>query len=126
VSDIPMAEWEAILATPMPEPLDNDLDDSEGSDRHIGPSSIAEDKHVSGDGGRTLSSDANGAPVLAEIKSVQERQTSTDICAMTSYFNPMGYTSRRRNYQLFRDALRRQGLPLATIELAFTPGDGYV
>ena len=36
--------------------------------------------------------------------------------ALTSYFNPLGYRSRRDNYRLFRERL---GLPLITMELGF-------
>jgi hypothetical protein len=42
-----------------------------------------------------------------------------DFWAVTSYFNPVGYVSRRANYRQFRDQLK---LPLLTVELAFERG----
>jgi len=37
------------------------------------------------------------------------------LWAITSYFNPIGYASRRRNYRVFRQNLR---VPLAVVELS--------
>lgn len=51
------------------------------------------------------------------------------LWAITSYFNPSGFHSRRRNYHVFRERL---GLPLVTVELAsrrgfdLGPGDAEV
>ncbi len=42
-----------------------------------------------------------------------------DFWAITAYFNPVGYRSRRENYHLFR---QRLGLPLITVELGFEGG----
>jgi hypothetical protein len=41
---------------------------------------------------------------------------SDELWAVTSYFNPIGYTSRFQNYQLFRKHL---AIPLLTVELSF-------
>jgi hypothetical protein len=41
------------------------------------------------------------------------------IWGITALFNPRGYRSKRDNFDLFRDRLRRQGLPLLAVELAF-------
>ena len=39
-----------------------------------------------------------------------------DLWAITSYFNPMGYQRRLRNYRIFQESLK---VPLLTVELAF-------
>lgn len=41
---------------------------------------------------------------------------SDDLWAITSYFNPVGYTRRLENYRLFREHLV---VPLITVELSF-------
>jgi hypothetical protein len=41
------------------------------------------------------------------------------VFGITTYYNPAGYSNKLENYRKFRDGLRRQGLPLATVELAF-------
>ncbi len=41
------------------------------------------------------------------------------IWAITCFFNPHDYRNKYRNYRLFREALRRAGIPLLTSELAF-------
>lgn len=41
------------------------------------------------------------------------------LAAITSYFNPCGYLSLKRNYVRFAEAIRRLGVPLFTAELAF-------
>lgn len=45
----------------------------------------------------------------------------SSIWAITTYFNPARYRSRRENYRIFREGLRSQGVPLLTVEWA--PGD---
>ena len=42
------------------------------------------------------------------------------LWAITSYFNPVGFTRRLANYRIFRERL---GVPLATVELSF--GNGF-
>ncbi len=42
-----------------------------------------------------------------------------EFWALTSYFNPVGYRSRRDNYRLFRERLN---LPLVTVELGYAGG----
>lgn len=44
------------------------------------------------------------------------------LWGLTTYFNPMGASSRLANFRAFRERSRRQGLPLVAVELAF--GDG--
>jgi hypothetical protein len=46
-----------------------------------------------------------------------------DLWLVTAYFNPLGYASRRRNYELFREPIMRGGLKLVTIECAFGSDD---
>ena len=41
------------------------------------------------------------------------------LWALTTYFNPQSYLSKRKNYMLFRQALARAGVPLCCVELAF-------
>jgi hypothetical protein len=54
---------------------------------------------------------------------------SASFWAITAYFNPVGYRSRRDNYRLFR---KRLGLPLVAVELGFggrfelRPGDADI
>jgi hypothetical protein len=43
-------------------------------------------------------------------------ESGGDFWAITSYFNPAGYVSRRANYRHFRKHL---GMPLITVELSF-------
>lgn len=42
-----------------------------------------------------------------------------DLAALTCYFNPCGYRSRRAHYERFAQGLASQGVPLFTAELAF-------
>jgi hypothetical protein len=41
------------------------------------------------------------------------------IACITTYFNPVGYRTRRENYFTFAESLEAQGVPLLTVELAF-------
>jgi hypothetical protein len=41
------------------------------------------------------------------------------LWAVTTFFNPAGYTSKKENYERFRAGLARVGVPLLTVELAF-------
>lgn len=43
----------------------------------------------------------------------------TDVVVITTYFNPCGYATRRRNYDLFAEGIRQAGVPCVTIECAF-------
>jgi hypothetical protein len=42
----------------------------------------------------------------------------TDLCAVTSYFNPCRYATRRRHYDTFAEAMASEGVPLFTVEVA--------
>lgn len=41
------------------------------------------------------------------------------LWVVTAYYNPCGYGTRFRNYQIFAETLRRSGVPLLTVECAF-------
>lgn len=45
------------------------------------------------------------------------------LWVVTSYFNPAGYKSSLKNYYIFADNLKRQGINLLTVELAFNQDD---
>jgi hypothetical protein len=40
------------------------------------------------------------------------------VACITTYFNPVGYRTRRENYAVFAQALADQGVPLQTVEVA--------
>lgn len=40
------------------------------------------------------------------------------LWAITSYFNPAGYKTRKRNFDIFREKLKAQGIPLLVTEAA--------
>ena len=42
-----------------------------------------------------------------------------DIWAVTTYFNPCGYKTRRLNYERFISSLTKQGVRCLTVECAF-------
>src|SRR4051812_46073823 len=42
-----------------------------------------------------------------------------ELWVITCYYNPCGYQSRRRNYEIFSHALKASGINLLTIECAF-------
>ncbi len=41
------------------------------------------------------------------------------LWVITAYYNPAGYRTRRRNYEIFAALLRSSGIPLLTVECAF-------
>lgn len=43
----------------------------------------------------------------------------SQLTAITTYFNPCGYESRRRNYDLFMEGMRKDGVKCITVECAF-------
>lgn len=46
-----------------------------------------------------------------------------DLCAITSYYNPCGYESRRRHYDAFVAGCEAEGVPLFTVEVATGKGE---
>lgn len=59
--------------------------------------------------------DMKAAGLAAAVRSGTSGAPS-DLWAITSYFNPIGYRTRRLNYHLFRERL---GVPLLTVELSY-------
>jgi hypothetical protein len=45
-----------------------------------------------------------------------------DLWIVTAYFNPLGYETRLRNYEIFRQASQAGGLRLSTVECVFGEG----
>lgn len=43
-----------------------------------------------------------------------------ELMAITTYFNPCHYQTRRRNYDLFMAGMRQSGVPCITVECAFS------
>jgi hypothetical protein len=41
------------------------------------------------------------------------------IWGMTTFYNPSGYDNKKKNYDIFRDTSKKQGLKLLCVELAF-------
>lgn len=48
----------------------------------------------------------------------------SSLIAITTYFNPCRYTTRRRNYDQFIAGMRQSGVPCITVECAF-PGQDF-
>jgi hypothetical protein len=46
-------------------------------------------------------------------------RSAPELQVITTYYNPCGYRTRRRNYDIFAATLRLSGIPLLTIECAF-------
>ncbi|HUI24959.1 MAG TPA: hypothetical protein VL403_02650 [Candidatus Kryptonia bacterium] len=58
----------------------------------------------------------NGAQV---VRAADTYHATNDLWLVTAYFNPAGYQSKLRNYELFRTRIAAGGLRLLTIECAF-------
>lgn len=43
----------------------------------------------------------------------------SELMAITTYYNPCGYVTRRRNYDVFMVGMRQAGVPCITVEAAF-------
>lgn len=48
----------------------------------------------------------------------------SELIAITTYFNPCRYRTRRANYDLFMEGMQRTGVPCLTVECAF-PGQDF-
>jgi hypothetical protein len=57
--------------------------------------------------------------MAADVSAATAYDVADDLWVITPYFNPLGYRSRRRNYELFRSRLDAAGLPLLTVECTF-------
>ena len=49
----------------------------------------------------------------------KRRRQQSDVCGVTSFFNPAGFASKTKNYRRFSKRIRKQGLFLVLVELAF-------
>jgi hypothetical protein len=49
-----------------------------------------------------------------------------ELCVITVFFNPAGFTSLLNNYFIFADQLKRQNVRLITVECAFNGGPFYI
>jgi hypothetical protein len=56
------------------------------------------------------------------IRAASTYLRADDLWLLTTYFNPAGYESKRRNYAAFAEKMASSGLRLVTVECAF--GDG--
>jgi hypothetical protein len=43
---------------------------------------------------------------------------TADLCVVTAYFNPAGFQSKRRNFDLFRERIAAAGIPFVAVECA--------
>jgi hypothetical protein len=55
---------------------------------------------------------------MSDVSPAQFYAAAPDLQLITAYFNPLGYQSKRRNYEAFKDAIVRSDLQLLTIECA--------
>ena len=55
---------------------------------------------------------------MSDVCPAQTYEPAADLWLLTAYFNPLGYHSKRRNYEKFEDVIVRSGLQLLTIECA--------
>ncbi len=53
------------------------------------------------------------------VRAAQTYEPADDLCLVTTYFNPAGYESKKRNYADFAEMMASSGLHLVTIECAF-------
>lgn len=49
-----------------------------------------------------------------------------ELCVITVFFNPAGFTSLLSNYFIFAEQLKKQGVRLITVECAFNGGPFYI
>lgn len=49
-----------------------------------------------------------------------------ELCVITVFFNPAGFSSLLNNYFIFAENLKRQGVRLITVECAFNDGPFYI
>ncbi|HXQ20877.1 MAG TPA: hypothetical protein VN812_04340 [Candidatus Acidoferrales bacterium] len=59
---------------------------------------------------------------IGDVYPATAYEPADDLWLVTAYFNPLGYHTRRRNYERFRDVIARSGLQLLTIECAIGRG----
>lgn len=49
-----------------------------------------------------------------------------ELCVITVFFNPAGFSSLLNNYFIFANKLKQQGVRLITVECAFNGGEFYI
>lgn len=49
-----------------------------------------------------------------------------ELCVITVFFNPAGFSSLLNNYFIFAERLKKQGIKLITVECAFNDGPFYI
>lgn len=55
---------------------------------------------------------------MPETRPVDRYAPTAELCVVTAYFNPAGFRSKRRNYEVFRNRIAPAGIPLITVECA--------
>jgi hypothetical protein len=58
-------------------------------------------------------------PILGKPLGSYEYRYTPKLCVITPYYNPVGYETRWRNYQLFMRLMRESGIRTITVECAF-------
>ncbi len=53
------------------------------------------------------------------MSAVPRYRFAQGLWVITAYYNPVGYRTRRKNYEAFAGELARSGIPLLTVECAF-------
>jgi len=49
----------------------------------------------------------------------EAKYNDSEIWGVVSYFNPVQYKNKKKNFDIFRRGIKNQGLPILSIELAF-------
>src|SRR3989344_4405794 len=57
--------------------------------------------------------------ILGQSLDYFDYRFASGLWVVTSYYNPVGYKTRRMNYEIFMHLLRRSGIPMLTVECAF-------
>ena len=52
------------------------------------------------------------------VCSAEKASSAGDLCGVAAYFNPSRYATKKRNYNIFRSSLQKQGVKLVVAELA--------
>lgn len=64
--------------------------------------------------------EAKREPVEARVARIRRQGVRIDdLAVVTCYFNPCGYRARLANFRRFHEGMRKAGVPLLTVELAF-------
>src|SRR4051794_9228718 len=56
---------------------------------------------------------------IKEVSAPEVYNQCDDLCVITSYYNPEKYQTKFTNYQKFSEIIRKSGIAIYTIELAF-------